>query len=302
MKRVAQIIPYFGKWPEWMPLYLYSCSRNPMIDFIFYTDCPTSQFRSYDNIHFIKTTFTDYCSLVGQRLNIDYKISNPYKLTDLKPFLGAVHREELRGYEFWSFGDIDLCYGDLSMVINDKNLSKYDLLTTHCYHIAGHLTVIKNNDFYRNLCFKIDNWAKKLTDDKHYALDENEWSKIVYPSLYIGRLLWKFLIRKLKITDFYTYLNKYNFIFNKKQLFCEYFTSPAPQLGEKWIYNLNAGVVTDNYNRNLPYIHFLFFKKTPWLKTDIFWNKDFYQLNDKIEKYTAIEISLDGIKPHKENE
>lgn len=267
-----------------------------MIDFIFYTDCDISGFMTYDNVRFIRLSLAEYCDLVSKRLNIEYTISNPYKLTDLKPFLGSIHREEIREYEFWSFGDIDLCYGNLSMVINDSNLSKYDLLTTHCYHIAGHLTILKNNDYYNNLCFKINRWKDKIVEDKHYGLDENEWSKLVYPNLFIGRLLWKYLVKKLKITDFFSFLNKYNSIFNRKQLFWEYYTSPAPKPGQKWYYNLNNGIITDSKNQKLPYLHFLFFKKTPWLKTDNFWSEGFYQINNSIEKCSAIEISLDGIK------
>lgn len=37
--KIAMIVPYFGKWPEWMDLYLYSCSKNPQVDFLFFTDC-----------------------------------------------------------------------------------------------------------------------------------------------------------------------------------------------------------------------------------------------------------------------
>ena len=74
MIRIAQIIPYFGKWPEWMPLYLYSCGRNPMVDFIFYTDCEIPE-TTYSNTKFIKISFDDYCKLVGERLGIDYQIS-----------------------------------------------------------------------------------------------------------------------------------------------------------------------------------------------------------------------------------
>ena len=33
--KIAMIVPYFGKWPEWMDLYLYSCSKNPQVDFLF---------------------------------------------------------------------------------------------------------------------------------------------------------------------------------------------------------------------------------------------------------------------------
>ena len=38
-----------------------------------------------------------------------------YKLCGCKPFYGVIHKEELRGYDYWGFGDIDLIYGDLSL-------------------------------------------------------------------------------------------------------------------------------------------------------------------------------------------
>lgn len=268
-----------------------------MIDFIFYTDCDTSTLPEYENVSYKKISFKDYCALVGMRLNIKYNIKSPYKLTDLKPFLGAVHMAELEGYDFWSFGDLDLCYGDLSKVVNEASLSKYELITTHCYHIAGHMTIMANNEYYRNLCFKIDNWERRLIEDRHYAFDENEWSMLVYPRLYIGRFLWKYLVRRLKVTDFFSFLDKYNRMFNPNQLFREFYTSPAPQPDEKWIYDTQTGRVVDPKGRELPYIHFLFFKKTPWFDTDCYWGKDFYQLEKNVERYPAIEISLNGIKP-----
>lgn len=267
-----------------------------MINFIFYTDCPIDKFPTYDNVHFIKTTFEDYCHLVGKRLGIEYNISNPYKLTDLKPFLGAIHREELKEYNFWSFGDIDLCYGDLSIIINESNLSKYDVLTTHNYHIAGHFTLIRNNDYYRNLCFQISDWQSKLVDDEHKALDEGEWSKQVYPGLYWGRLFWKRIFRYLHFTNFFTFMNVYNNMVNKKQLFREYYTSPAPKRSALWIYDIENGKIYDKLRNELPYLHFLFFKKTPWLETTKYWQSGYYEIKNSIEKYSKITISLDGIK------
>lgn len=68
---IVQIIPYFGKWPEYFDLYLYSCSRNPMIKFIFYTDCPIPN-KVYDNTVFRSVSYRDYCTFVGQKLGITF--------------------------------------------------------------------------------------------------------------------------------------------------------------------------------------------------------------------------------------
>lgn len=194
--KIAQIIPYFGKWPEWIELYMYSCGRNRMIDFIFYTDCPLPK-HQYVNTIFRQCSFDDYKRLVSGRLGIDYRIASAYKLTDLKPFLGVVHEKELKDYDFWGFGDIDLVYGDLSMVVNEKTLTKYDLLTTHSYHIAGHFTLCRNNDYYRNLCFKLKDWQRGLVEDLHHGYDEAEWSDLVFPNLRWIKALYNKVIRRL---------------------------------------------------------------------------------------------------------
>lgn len=295
MYKIAQVIPYFGKWPEWFDLYLFSCGKNRMIDFIFYTDCPIPK-TTYPNTKFLSITATDYYKLVGERLGIDYNIDNAYKLTDLKPFLGAVHAHELKEYDFWSFGDLDLVYGDLSGLLSEYNLSKYDLLTTHNYHIAGHFTVLRNNDYYRNLCFKIPDWQNRLCGGKHYGFDEGEWSKLVFPGLFINRLIWKTIVRRLKITDFFHFMDFANRLNGGRRLFKEFFTSPNPVCGDTWIYDTANGKVTNPKGRELPYIHFLFFKKTPWYDTNLYWKDGYYKLpNSDFDKIGKIAVSFDGI-------
>ncbi|WP_211090272.1 DUF6625 family protein [Pseudothauera nasutitermitis] len=33
------VIPYFGKWPFWMPFFLASCRANPTVDWLLFSDC-----------------------------------------------------------------------------------------------------------------------------------------------------------------------------------------------------------------------------------------------------------------------
>lgn len=294
--KVAQIIPYFGKWPEWIELYMYSCGHNPMVDFIFYTDCPLPK-HLYENTKFHQCSFGEYRELVGNRLGIDYNIKSAYKLTDLKPFLGVIHEEELKDYDFWGFGDIDLIYGDLSMLVNEKNLAKYDLLTTHNYHIAGHFTLCRNNDHYRNLCFKIKNWRQGLVENVHHGYDEAEWSNLAYPQLKWIHALHRKFLSKFGVKLF-TVLDILNKIIGGRRLFVEYFTSPNPApvnaVTQEWRYYPEVGVmqkindVGGVGNVEIPYLHFLFFKKTPWLETEYYWREGFYQLDADFEKYHSV--------------
>lgn len=291
--KVAQIIPYFGKWPEWIELYMYSCGCNPMVDFIFYTDCPVPE-RRYDNTIFHQCSYDDYCRLVGCRLGIDYHYAHPYKLTDLKPFIGAIHELELREYDFWGMGDIDLVYGDLGMVVNDVNLSHYDVVTTHNYHIAAHCCFCRNTEYYRTLCFKIKDWQRKVTDEKPMSLDEGEWSDLVCPYIHTIRRIHKYLCRPFGV-HYFKILDLLNPILHKKVLLHEYMTSPRPKAWQQWTYNVRRGSVTDFAGRELPYLHFLFFKKTKWLNTNEYWHEGYWKLNCEIGECLNIYITSNSV-------
>ena len=294
MAKVAQIIPYFGKWPEWIDLYLYSCGRNQMMDFIFYTDCPLPT-KVYPNTIFHSVSKDEYCKMVGVALGVEYKFKDPYKLTDLKPFMGLVHRKELARYEFWSFGDLDLCYGDLSMLVNDRNLAKYDVITSHSYHIAGHFTLVRNIEKLNTLCLRINDWAERLNDETHYSFDEGEFSGYIYPRMRYVRAFYEKILKPLRVVGFFPWLEFANPKVNPGQLFSEFYTSPAPKQGEKWTYDTSSGKITDPKGRELPYLHFLFFKKTKWLETENYWREGYYKLKSDIEGYSRITFDLNGI-------
>lgn len=110
--RICLLIPYFGRWPFWMPFFLRTCKRNADIDWLFFSDCGVPDDLP-NNVRIIPISFADYCQLVSERLGISFKPDNPYKLCDIKPALGHIHADHLDGFDFWGFSDIDLIYGDL---------------------------------------------------------------------------------------------------------------------------------------------------------------------------------------------
>lgn len=288
--KIAMIIPYFGKFPEWIEMYLYSCSYQKMIDFHYYTDCELPE-KIYVNTIFHKITFKDYCQMVSSRLSIDFYPNEAYKLTDLKPFYGYIHQDLLKGYEFWAFGDIDIVFGDLSPLVNERNLKKYDLLTTHSYHIAGHFTICRNIKRYNELCFKYLYWKEMLIDIKHYGFDESYWSTLVYPQLGLIRRVHKYFFQPFGI-GLFSYLNIANKLFcNRwtKRHFKEYYTSPCVEpkdgLLPEWVYDPQTHCLYSHTGRSLIYLHFLFFKKTPWFDTDYYWHDDFWKIG-KVDDYS----------------
>lgn len=301
--KVAIIIPYFGRFPEWFDLYLYSCSKNPFIDFLFYTDCELPA-RVYENTKFKRITFEDYCNCVSHALNIDFCPKSAYKLCDCKPFYGLIHKEDIQNYEYWGFGDCDLVYGDLSIFINEEVLRRYDFITTHGYCVAGHFTIMRNKSKYTSRCLDIPQWQLMLSKPEHCNLDENAYSFAVRPSFkYIHRVC-RYIIRPLKIINdsrYYKFVNSLLCNRFSKYLFKEFNTSPAPKPKEQWIYDKCDGkVINCQTGQEIPYLHFLFFKKTPYLNAQFFWKEGFYQLSELHgacdQSISKIHISLEGIK------
>ncbi len=60
MKSIIIIIDYLGgKWPEWFPLFLESCRKNPDISWLIHTDAPTYR-------HDVPNVTLRYCNANGK--------------------------------------------------------------------------------------------------------------------------------------------------------------------------------------------------------------------------------------------
>lgn len=252
--RIRFIIPYFGKWPFWMPFFLESCRFNPDIDWLFFTDCGVPP-DAPSNVRFIPLSFGQYCENVSQRLGIAFAPTLPYKLCDLKPALGFVHSEELDGYDFWGFSDIDLVYGNLRAYFHPARLERFDLLSTHARRISGHLCLIRNTPEMR-ACFKrVPDWAVRLTDNTSVGFDEGAFSRL--------------FIRYKNLPDFIRRtLSRSNPLWRRSE-FVEACTTPNGKVPwhdgsfrfpEFWRWD--HGVLTNSADgdREFPYFHFICWK------------------------------------------
>lgn len=276
--KIAMLFPYFGKLPEWFNLYLFSCSRNSDIDFIFYTDCSVDG-PIPENVKFNYISFPDFCTKVSSILNVNFYPESPYKICDLRPFFGHIFKKDLRDYDFWGYGDIDLVYGDLSYLI--KKTNKYDLVTSHADRVAGHFALIRKKSDYTHLCYKIDRWKERLEEEYVYGFDEHDFTSLVYP---FTKRIWSAYRRIGKHLGFiyYNFFRIPNLFYNafSRHYFQEFYTSILPKDGEHWIYDLTTGKIKNPKNIDLPYLHFLFFKKTQFYDAKTYWRDGFWQVGN----------------------
>lgn len=260
---ICFVMPYFGAWPWWMPFFIESCRSNPDIDWLFFSDCGEIE-ACPPNIRLVPTGYREYCARVSRVLDIDFAPANPYKLCDIRPAFGCIHQDELRGYDFWAFGDIDLVFGDLRAYFTPERMAGKDLLSTHARRISGHCTLIRNNDRMRAAFLLMPHWRQRFCDAAHQALDEGAFSHI-----FIRRKSWPTPLFKLAA------------LFNpwwRRAEFTEAYSTPGAKVDwigggrdfpSRWYWR-NGRLSNDrDGERCFPYFHFIVWKKNEWEKLSI---------------------------------
>lgn len=258
VSRIRFLIPYFGRWPFWMPFFLESCRHNPDIDWLMFSDCGVPE-ELPPNVMIQEMSFEDYCALVSERLEIDFRPGSAYKLCDIKPALGYIHAEHLAGFDLWAFGDIDLVYGNLRAYFHEERLRAYDLLSTHERRISGHLCMLRNSERMREAFMAVPNWQSKFAAVEHVAFDEKDFSR-----LFVRHKNWPKWLRSA--ADFANH-------WRRRSEFKEAFSTPFGRIPwvhgrfefpESWIWERGNLRNDKDGERQFPYFHFLFWKHEAW--------------------------------------
>lgn len=249
------IIPYFGKWPFWMPFFIESCRANPNINWLLLGDCAVLEDLP-NNVEQRFFAFVDYCAFVSECLGINFNPSNPYKLCDLKPALGFIHAEDVAGYDFWGFSDLDLIYGDLRSYFSDERLRKYKVLSTHERRISGHFCLLRNEPELNSLFWKIPDFVRRAEDPKNHALDEGGFSRI---------FLWRKNFPK-PLFDFVGLFNRWRRVAEFKEAYStpngvRPWTDGTQDYPAYWVWRNGRLQNAKDGDRQFPYLHFLVWKK-----------------------------------------
>jgi hypothetical protein len=168
-------------------LYLKSLEANQsVVDVVFITDIPTETLDIPTNAKFIHLALAELKKLANKKLGFDVRMENGYKACDFKPAYGKIFEDFIEGYDFWGFGDIDLIYGDLSSLINDELLNKYDILQCREKWISGSFCLIRNSEKCRSLFLESTDYKRVFTDDYHFSFTEasHQWKPIRQLSIF----------------------------------------------------------------------------------------------------------------------
>lgn len=139
--KIAIVIPYFGQFPSYFSLFLKSCSYNPDIDWLIFTDNEISKYsvRSPENVYIYKMSFEFLRNKIQKKFNFKISLKVPYKLCDYKPAYGYLFSDYLERYDYWGYCDIDILFGNIKKFLPDSLIISYDKIG----HL-GHLSLYKN--------------------------------------------------------------------------------------------------------------------------------------------------------------
>lgn len=279
---ICFVIPYFGKWPLWMPYYWETCRVNSTIDWLFYTDCGKPD-NCPPNVKVIDISYENYCKFISDKLSINFYPANPYKLCDVKPLLGHLHEKELRHYDFWAFGDVDVIYGDLRAYFNEDRLSAKDLFSTLARRVSGHLCLVRNTQEMRLAYQKVSNWKELVSGNEHVAFDEKAYSKVY--------------LRHKNSPKWVRYIAAMFDPWLQRAEFVEAFSTPDAKLSwvdgtmkfpHKWYWKMGRLTNDIDGDRVFPYFHFMIWKAG--------WNQDNFhaQITNSEHQIKSFTVTVNG--------
>lgn len=169
--RIAFVVPYFGKFNNYFPLFLKSCEANSdLCDWIIFTDDKT-KYVYPNNVKVNYLEWDEMKKVISRKFKGKFTIERPYKLCDYKPAYGFLFAEYLSEYMFWGHCDVDLIFGKISEFLSIEFLDKFDKIFN-----LGHCTIFRNNT-YVNKAFMLPLKGRKrfievYNDKKNCSFDE----------------------------------------------------------------------------------------------------------------------------------
>ena len=219
MKRIAYIVPYFGKFPENFPLWLISCEKNPTVDWLIFTDDRT-KYSYPPNVKVVYMSFEEMKEKIQRLFDFPIVLDKPWKICDYRVAFGEIFEKELMGYDFWGHCDLDMVWGNIRNFLTNDILEKYEKIGNQ-----GHSTLYKNNPEvnvrYKACIEEAVDYKTVFTSANAYGFDETRICGI-YDALgidYYKKTIYAHL-NKYESSFYLGHLTKDDVYKNKHQVFC----------------------------------------------------------------------------------
>lgn len=313
LKRIVIFIDYFGVWPKWFPAFLASCRYNATINWIIRTDCKIPPSPPV-NVKFIQVSYRDYVHYVSSKLGINFNPAESYKLCDLRPTYGDLYYDDMAGFDFFGFGDLDVIYGDIRRFYNDEVL-EHDVISTHVGMLSGHLSLFRNIRPLRKAYLKIPDWRTYLECPHSTRFDED-----IYSCLFVkqrNRKIRRLMKNPLRSSNFKAALaliarGHIAELFRYKGYFKEQYTTvfhPIPwhdgsvEHPSTWYWRPGSLTNATNVGREYLYLHLMNFQSMRWTNPECRSQRTSWRENPEavfefcVNEADGVQIDWNGIQP-----
>ena len=169
------IIPYFGSFGPWFPLYLHSLASQTTLDLLLLSDHSPPQLPP--NARREEMTVDQLRERAAARLGTAVTLHRLRNICDLRPAYGLIFEEFARGYEYWGFGDEDVLYGDVDRMLAPHLDGTVDVVSPGTNGKSGHLTLVRNRPRTNELAMRDPTYKDVLVSREHWAYDETSWRR-----------------------------------------------------------------------------------------------------------------------------
>lgn len=253
MNKVAIIIPYYGKWPTYLDLFLSSVHHNQeFVDVLLFTDLQLDKKNVPANIQLVDLSFEDLVNLFKTKTGIIPNFQGGfYKLCDLKPTYGLVFEDYIKDYKYWAFGDLDLVFGDLGILLGRLKTDAYDAIIGRRKWVSGCFSVFRNLTKLNRLFLESKDIQSVFENPDYVGFDEVSkcWDAVV-------------ACENITEVDFpfenFTFLLLNRFRDNFKVFHQDMYKESIPDAG---YLKIKSGVVKDHLRNEYPIYHFITEKK-----------------------------------------
>ncbi|MGB0918526.1 MAG: DUF6625 family protein, partial [Flavobacteriales bacterium] len=169
---ICLLIPYYGKWPVYLNLFLASCKGHDNLQVHLISDLSLSQENKPNNVHLVNISLADLVVRMNTKLGLNLTEIQPRKICDFKPAYGLLFDELTEGFDFWAYGDVDMVFGNLKRYLKPEILNVNDILTFREEWIHGPFTIFRNNEYTKTLFKKSKDWLKVFSSETLFCFDE----------------------------------------------------------------------------------------------------------------------------------
>lgn len=288
---VLVLVPWFGKWPEWMRFYIESCRWNPTIDWLMISDCGEIDDKP-DNVSVLHTTLDDYREYISRRLSLECVWDQSYKLCDLRPLFGELHSDRIKGYDYWGYGDIDVIYGNIRQIYTNDVLT-HDIISPHDDITAGHFTLVRNTERLNHAFRKVRGWRSLVSRREHRGFDEYQWSHLFTPTYgsFYTRL-------KQRLRSPYLGCDGHFVEQHSTDLFPRQWIDGTRNYPRVWSWDEGRLTADNGGDREFLYLHFTHWQSSRWTGSGLApWKKLARLDNLPAERPRRFSISAQGFNP-----